>query len=327
MKAAWYERNGDAADVLTVGEMAMDDPGEGEIRVRLHASGVNPSDVKNRSGISRKLAFPRQIPDSDGAGLVEALGPGVTQFAVGDRVWVYNGAFGRPHGTSAQFITLPSHQVAALPEGLDFAQGACLGIPAVTAHRCVFADGAVDGQWVLVAGGSGVVGHYAVQLAKWGGANVIATVSSQEKAEVARAGGADHVLDYKRDPLGERVAEITAGKGVDRIVEVELSNLEQDLQMIRSDGTVAIFGMAPGNELRIPSFAIIAGKNPIIRGVLVYTMSDAAKAQAVSDLAKWCAAGNPQFSIAARFPLDEVVAAHEYVEAGTKIGHVVLDID
>ena len=147
------------------------------------------------------------LRDRDGAGVVEALGPGVKGFASGDNVWVYNGAFGRPHGTSAEFITLPGHQVALLPDGLDFAQGACLGIPGMTAHRCVFAGGPVDGQWVLVAGGSGVVGHYAVQLAKWGGAKVIATVSSPEKAEAARAGGADHVLDYKKDALAERVRQ------------------------------------------------------------------------------------------------------------------------
>ncbi len=327
MKAAWYERNGAAADVLTVGEMPADEPGQGEVRVRLYASGVNPSDVKNRAGITRKLVFPRQIPDSDGAGVVEAMGPGATGFSPGDKVWVYNGAFGRPHGTSAEFITLPSHQVAALPEGLDFAQGACLGIPGMTAHRCVFADGPVEGQWVLVAGGSGVVGHYAVQLAKWGGANVIATVSSPEKAEAAKAGGADHVLDYKKDPLAERVAEITGGKGVSRVVEVELTNLALDLGLIHNGGTVAIYGMAPGNELTIPAFGVLGAKNPIVRGVLVYTMPDAAKAQAVADLAKWCERGKPQFSIAGRFPLAETTAAHEYVEAGTKIGHVVLDIE
>lgn len=327
MIAAWYEQNGDAADVLCVGEMANDEPGEGEVCVRLHASGVNPSDVKTRAGLTRKLAFPRQIPDSDGAGVVEAVGAGVREFAAGDRVWVYNGAFGRPHGTSAQYITLPGQQVAALPEGLDFAQGACLGIPGMTAHRCVYADGPVSGQWVLVAGGSGVVGHYAVQLAKWGGAKVIATVSSPEKAEVAKAGGADHVLDYKRDSLPERVAEITGGEGVERIVEVELTNLTQDLELIRDGGKIAVYGMAPGNELTIPAFGVLSARNPIIRGVLVYTMSAEAKAQAVAGLAKWCAGGNPQFSIARRFPLAEVVAAHQYVEAGTKIGHVLLDIE
>lgn len=327
MKAVWYEQNGAAADVLTVGEMPADEPEAGELRIRLHASGLNPSDVKNRAGITRKLAFPRQIPDSDGAGVVDKVGPDVAGFAPGDRVWVYNGAFGRPHGTSAEFITLPSHQVAPLPDGLDFAQGACLGIPGMTAHRCVFAGGPVDGQWVLVTGGSGVVGHYAVQLAKWGGANVIATVSSAEKAQAARAGGADHVLDYKQDPLPERVAEITGGEGVHRIVEVELSNLEQDLGLIRNGGTISIYGMAPGNELEFPAFSILAVRNPIIRGVLVYTMPAEAKAQAVADLAKWCAHGKAQFSIARRFPLHEAAAAHEYVEAGTKIGHVVLDID
>ena len=325
MKAAWYEKNGAAADVLSVGEMAADEPGPGEVCVRLYASGVNPSDVKNRAGITRKLAFPRQIPDSDGAGAVDALGSGVTEFAVGDRVWVYNGAFARPHGTAAEFITLPAHQVATLLEGLDYAHGACLGIPAMTAHRCLFADGPIAGQWVLVSGGSGVVGHYAVQLAKWSGAQVIATVSSEEKAEHARAGGAEHVLDDRNDPLPERVAEITGGQGVHRVVEVELANVAQDLELIRAGGVIAIYGSAQ-REMTLPPFGPLIGKNPVLRPVLVYTMADSAKAQAVADIARWCSEGQPQFAIAGRFSLDEVVAAHQFVEAGQKIGHVVLDI-
>jgi NADPH2:quinone reductase len=305
MKAAWYEKNGPAAEVLEVGEMPADEPGAEEVRVRLHASGVNPSDVKNRAGTTRKLAFPRQIPDSDGAGTVDTVGAGVTGFAAGDRVWVYNGAFGRPHGTAAEFVTLPAAQVAALPAGLDFAQGACLGIPAMTAHRCLC--------------------HYAVQLAKWGGAKVIATVSSPEKAEHARAGGADHVLDYRNDPLAERVGEITGGTGVERIVEVELGNLEQDLALIRNDGVIAFYGAAR-REIMLPPFTGLIARNPVLRMVLVYTMPDAAKAQAVADIARWCGEAGPQFAIAGRFPLEEVAAAHQYVEAGRKIGHVVLDI-
>ena len=325
MKAAWYEKNGAAAEVLEVGEMAADEPGAGEVRVRLHASGVNPSDVKNRAGATRKLAFPRQIPDSDGAGTVDALGPGVTGFTAGDRVWVYNGAFGRPHGTAAEFIGLPAQQVAALPEALDFAQGACLGIPAMTAHRCLFADGSIAGQWVLVAGGSGVVGHYAVQLAKWGGARVIATVSSEEKADHARKGGAEHVLDYKNDPLPERVAEITGGEGVHRVVEVELGNVGQDLELIGPEGVIAIYGSAQ-REVTLPPLGPLIVKNPLLRPVLVYTMSAAAKAQAVADIARWCGEGQPQFAIAHRFGLDDVVAAQQVVEAGQKIGHVVLEL-
>lgn len=325
MKAAWYEKNGAAADVLSVGEMAAQEPGPGELRVRLHASGVNPSDVKSRAGITRKLAFSRQIPDSDGAGMVDALGSGVTEFAMGERVWVYNGAFGRPHGTAAEFITLPTHQVAALPEGLDFVQGACLGIPAMTAHRCLFADGSIAGQWVLVSGGSGVVGHYAVQLAKWAGARVVATAGSPEKQAHARKAGADHVLGYGDTELVGRVLEITGGQGVDRVIEVELANLGQDLALLRSQGTVAVYGTAHP-EVGFPPFPSLIVKNPVVRMVLVYTMPDEAKARAVADIARWCDTGAPQFAIARRFPLDDAVASHEYIEAGSKTGHVILDI-
>jgi NADPH2:quinone reductase len=178
MLAAWYERNGPAAEVLQVGNMEPAEPSPGEIRIRLHASGLNPSDVKSRAGTTRKIAHPRVVPNSDGAGVVEKVGPGVAGFAPGLRVWCFNGQWARAFGTSAQSITLPASQVARLPEGLDFAQGACLGIPVMTAHRCLFADGPISGQQVLVTGGAGVVGHYAIQLAKWAGAKVIATVEA-----------------------------------------------------------------------------------------------------------------------------------------------------
>jgi len=325
MKAAWYELNGAAAEVLRVGDLPVDDPGPGEVRVRLHASGVNPSDVKSRAGTTRKLAFPRQIPDSDGAGVVDAVGPGGVGVAVGDRVWVYNGAFGRPHGTAAEFITLPAAQVAPLPPGLDFSQGACLGIPCMTAHRCLFADGPIQGQWVLVSGGSGVVGHYTVQMAKWAGARVIATAGSEEKQAHARRGGADHVLSYRDPDLVERVMEITGGQGVDRVIEVELANLEQDLALLKTYGTLVAYGMVVP-DVKLPSILTLMVKNPVLRMVLVYTMPDEAKTEAVADIARWCGEGVPQFTIARTFSLEEVVASHEHVEEGSKTGQVILEI-
>jgi len=173
LRATWYVRNGPAAEVLEVGELRDPEPGPGEVRVRLHASGVNPSDVKARAG-NRKVLWERVIPDSDGAGVIDRVGAGVDSSRIGQRVWVYNGQWERPHGTSAQFITLPSPLAPRLPDGLSYEHGACLGIPVMTAHRCVFADGPVAGKSVLVTGGAGVVGHYAIQLARWGGARVIA---------------------------------------------------------------------------------------------------------------------------------------------------------
>ncbi|HEX6295337.1 MAG TPA: NADPH:quinone reductase [Burkholderiales bacterium] len=323
MLAAWYERNGPAAEVLQVGKMEPTEPGPGEIRIRLHASGLNPSDVKSRAGTTRKIAHPRVVPNSDGAGVVEKVGPGVARFAPGQRVWCFNGQWARAFGTSAQSITLPAAQVARLPEGLDFAQGACLGIPVMTAYRCLFADGPISGQQVLVTGGAGVVGHYAVQLAKWAGAKVIATVSSDAKAEHARKAGADHLVNYRTERVAERVKALG---GVDRVVDVDLgANLADSLAVLRPNGVLAGYASMGKPVLELPFYGHLA-LNVTLRVVLVYTMPDTAKAAAVADIERWAKAGRPQFAIARRFPLAEAVAAHEFVERGDKIGHVVLDI-
>ena len=202
MKAVWYERAGAAPTVLTVGEMPTPDAGPGEVRIRLQASGVNPADVGRRSGNYRAMEFPRVIPNSDGAGIVDQIGEGVTRFAVGDRVWLFNGQRnGRAFGTAAEYITLADYLVTPLPQDVSFAAGATLGIPCMTAWCALFADGPVAGQTVLVTGGAGAVGHYAVQLAKWGGARVIATVSSQVKDVEARLGGADMVVNYRTEDV------------------------------------------------------------------------------------------------------------------------------
>ena len=321
MRAAWYERNGPAAEVLTLGEMPDPEPGPGQVRVRLHASGVNPSDVKARAGTTRQIAFPRVIPCSDGAGVIDRVGSGVDHARVGQRVWVYNGQWERPFGTSAELICLPAGLAVPLPDGLSFEHGACLGIPVMTAHRCLFADGSVAGKTVLVTGGAGVVGHYAIQLAKWAGAQVLATVSSPAKAEHARAAGADHVLSYRTDDVVARVRALTGG--VDRIVEVDLGvNLPVSIQILRPFGTIAAYASVGKPTPELPYQAMMRN-NLTVRVVLVYTMPDAAKADAAADIARWVR-GKPQFAIAARFPLAEVVPAHLTVERGEKIGHVVL---
>lgn len=322
MRAAWYERNGPAAEVLTLGELPDPEPGPGEVRVRLHASGVNPSDVKSRAGVTRKIAFPRVIPCSDGAGVVDRVGPGVDPARAGSRVWVYNGQWERPFGTSAELICLPAAHAVALPDGLSFEQGACLGIPVMTAHRCLFADGPLSGKTVLVTGGAGVVGHYAIQLAKWAGVPVIATVSSPAKAEHARAAGADHVINYRTEDVAARVRALTGG--VDRIVEVDLGvNLPVSVQILKPFGAIAAYASVGKPMPELPYQAMMRN-NLTVRVVLVYTMSDEAKAQATADIARWVREWKPQFAIAARFPLERVVDAHLTVERGEKIGHVVL---
>ncbi len=324
MRAAWYEKNGPAAEVLKVGELPDPVAGAGEVRVRLHASGVNPSDVKARAG-SRPIRWPRLIPNSDGAGVIDQVGAGVDPRRVGERVWVFNGQWDRPLGTSAQYIALPAPLAVPLPAALSFEHGACLGIPVMTAHRCLFADGPVAGKTVLVTGGAGVVAHYAIQLAKWAGATVVTTVSSAAKAAHARAAGADVVIDYRSEDVVERI-RATVG-GVDRVVDVDFGrNLPVTSKVLRPDAVIASYASMGDLEPKFP-YRDLFQLNPTIRPVFVYTMPDAAKAQAHADIARWLAQANPIFAIAARFPLAEAVAAHLAVERGEKIGHVILNID
>jgi len=325
MLAAWYEQNGAARDVLRVGEQPDPRPGKGEVRVRLRASGLNPSDVKARGG-SRPVIPPRVIPNSDGAGTIDRVGAGVSRRRVGQRVWVYNGQWQRASGTSAQYIVLPAALAVPLPHKLSFQQGACLGIPVMTAHRSLFADGPIRKMNVLVTGGAGVVGHYAVQLARWAGAKVIATVSSTEKAMHARKAGAHAVIEYGREDIGARLNEITQGQGVDRVVDVEFgANLPGYVKALRPGAVVATYASMKVPAPTIPFYELMR-LNFTLRMVFVYTMPAAAKARALADIARWVSTGRPKFAVAARFPLHDIVAAHELLEAGNKIGHVVLDI-
>lgn len=326
MKAVWYERNGPAAEVLTFGEMEDPEPGRGEVRVQLHASGVNPSDVKSRAGLRGPVTWPRVVPHSDGAGIIDRVGRGVSEQRLGERVWVFNGQWQRPLGTAAQYVVLPAKQVVALPPPVGFAEGACLGIPVMTAHRCVLGDGSVRGKTVLVQGGAGVVGHYAIQLAKWSGAQVIATVSSPAKADHARAAGADHVVDYRQENVAQRVKDLSAG-GVDRIVEVDFGiNLASDLAVLKPNGTIAAYASMSLPEPTIPFYPMMFN-NVTLRLVLVYAMPDTAKRRAADDITLWATMGQPRFAIAGRFALAQAAMAHEMVEEGTKLGHVVLDIE
>ena len=321
MRAAWYEKNGPAPEVLMVGELPDPAPGPGEVRVRLHASAVNPSDVKARAG-SRKIVWDRIVPDSDGAGIIDRVGPGVEPSRIGQRVWVYNGQWERPYGTSAQYIAIPSELAVPLADSLSFEQGACLGIPVMTAHRCIFADGPVTGKTVLVTGGAGVVAHYAIQLAKWAGAKVVTTVSSDAKAVHARTAGADVVVNYRNENVVERIR--TEVGGVDRIVDVDFGkNLPVSAAVLKPHGAITCYASTSVREPVFP-YNDLLRLNISVRPVFVYTMPDAAKALAHADIARWVREAKPIFAIAERFSLAEVVQAHLAVERGEKIGHVLL---
>ena len=326
MYAAWYERNGSADEVLMVGEMEDPQVGAGEVRVKIYASGVNPSDVKRRAGATAKMTFPRIIPHSDGAGIIDAVGAGVPAERIGERVWLWNAQFGRPFGTAAEYIVLPSEQAVSLPDNVDFAAGACLGIPALTAHRGLFADGPIAGQVVLISGGSGAVGNAAVQLAKWGGATVITTVSSPAKAEVARAVGADYVLNYKDEDVQARIKDITERKGVDRIVEVEFgSNLALDLAVLKQSGVLATYGSDAEREPRIP-FSSLLTNDITVRFILVYLLTGQPRHQGIEDVNASLASGKLRPLVAQHYPLEQIKAAHKAVESGQVVGNVVVDV-
>lgn len=323
MKAVWYERNGSARDVLVFGDMPDPEPGPGEVLVRLRASGVNPSDWKTRSG-SRPMAFARVIPHSDGAGTIDKVGQGVDSARVGERVWIWNAQWKRAFGTAAEFVALPAQQAVKLPDRISFEAGACFGIPALTAHRAVTIDGAPEGQIVLVTGGAGAVGHYAIQFAKLlGAAQVIATISSQEKGDLARAAGADAIINYKTESVVERVQALTHGRGVDRVAEVDLSGNASLLpQILARNGLCAAYG----SNARQATFEfgpmIMSGA--AVRFFIVYELADSARRQAISDLNRWLEGDRVHHNIAAVLPLDRTIEAHEMVEQGRAIGNVIV---
>jgi len=325
MRAVWYEKHGRAREVLQVGEIDTPEPEEGEVLVHLSTSGVNPSDSKARLG-SRPVKWPRIVPHSDGAGVIEDVGPGVDTSRIGERVWVFNGQWERPLGTAAEYIALSADTAIYLPDSVNFAEGSCLGIPAMTAHRALFADGPVSGRTVLITGGAGAVGNYGIQFAKWGGASVIATVSSKKKAEVARGAGADHILNYRTENVSERIMEITGGQGVDHVVDVDFGeNLPVTKGVLKANGTISAYASSRVPEPVFPHYTLML-LNVNIRLVFIYTIPDEAKREACADIVRVCEEGFLRHSIGPKFSLDEVAAAHEMIESGKFIGNVVLDI-
>jgi NADPH2:quinone reductase len=326
VKAVWYERQGAAPDVLVYGDMPTPVAGSGEVRIRLEASGVNPSDVGRRGGSYRAMEYPRVIPQSDGAGIVDQVGDGVTRLKAGQRVWFFNGQRnGRAFGTAAEYIALAEHLVTPLPDDVTFAAGATLGIPCMTAWCSLFGDGPIAGQTVLVTGGAGAVGHYAVQLAKWGGARVIATVSSSLKAEQARLGGADLVVNYRTEDVAAKALAFTAQRGVDRVVDVDFGgNIATTLKLMAVNSTIAVYAT---NGNRTPTLPVreMMEKCIALRTLVLPTLPPPLHAAAQTDISKWLAAGKRIHNIAAQFPLSETSQAHLAVEKGDKLGTVIVD--
>lgn len=336
MKAVTYSSTGDS-DVLTLVEREEPTPGPGEVAVRIHVSGVNPTDWKARRGGRAPAAA--QVPNQDGAGVVAAVGAGVTDLAAGARVWVWDAAYQRADGTAQEVTVLPRRQVVALPDDVSFDVGASLGIPALTAHEALtasaegpaeLAPGALDGRTVLVAGGAGAVGHAAIQLAVWAGATVITTVSGPEKAALARAAGAHHVVDYR---AGDAEAEIkgVASDGVDIVVEVSpSSNARLDAAVAARGATVSSYADGAGvDEVTVPLGPSMT-KNIRWQFILTYTVSPEQKNAAVRAVAAAVADGampvGKEYGLPlARYGLEKTAAAHDAVENGF-VGKVLIDV-
>jgi NADPH2:quinone reductase len=335
MKAIRYRTPGDSS-VLKLVDRDTVEPGQDEVRVRVAVSGVNPTDWKARA--NGPVTSPK-VPNQDGAGTIDAVGAGVNDLSVGDRVWLWDVAYDTTEGTAQQFVTLPSNQVVPLPDGESFDTGASLGIPALTAHLALTANengpsrlksGALDGKTVLVTGGAGAVGHAAIQLAVWAGATVIATVSSESKAALARRAGAHHTINYKSENVPAAVKAI-APNGVDTIVDVNVAaNIVDDVAAIARNGTISAYTDDGGGGVTVPARPMMS-KNVRIQFLLTYTASAEAKDNAVAGVSEALAAGvlgvgEESGLPLIRFPLEETAAAHDEVQRGF-VGKVLIDVE
>ena len=324
MRAAFYVKQGPAREVLQVGEQPTPEPGPGEVRVHLRTSGANPSDWKSRSGRTAPMSAPLIIPHSDGAGDIDRVGAGVAD-RVGERVWIWNGQWRRSHGTAAEYIVLPSVQAVPLPTNIGYAEGACFGIPALTALQAVRLAELSPVSTVMIVGGAGSVGHYAIQFAKMRGARIITTVSGPEKAAHARRAGADEVINYRTENVSQRVKTLTDGRGADSLIELDLSTNGKDYpNILRPHATVVVYGMS-SNEATLPTLWLM--RNSItLRLFLVYDLSAADREASLTELGALLQSNRLIHTVGRRLPLGEIALAHELSERGEIVGNIVLDI-
>lgn len=325
MRAAWYSNNGEARDVLVVGDMPDPNAGAGEVRIRLVTSGVNPSDVKSRR--ARPLTHDRIVPHSDGAGVIDQVGAGVSASRLGERVWTWNAQWQRPMGTAAELVVLPSAQAVHLPDSTDFAAGACLGIPALTAVQALRLSGDVAGKTALVTGAASAVGHYVAQMLTQAGARVLGTVGSAEKARHAQNAGVREVIDYKTEPVAERVRALTDGKGVELIVDMDFSMTSTWLSdgVLAPHGTLVGYGSNVAAEMPV-NFRSLLWNSLTLKFFLVYDLLPADRQAALLQLDGLLRAKQLQHTLSKQFSLADIARAHEVVEAGREIGNVVLTL-
>ena len=328
MKAAWFEKFGSAEQVIQVGEQPKPVAALGQVLVKLATSGVNPSDVKKRAGASPSLLDDGLvIPHSDGAGVIESVGLGVPEDRVGQRVWVYQAQYGRRLGTAAEYVVLDSNRAVHLPDNTEFSVGACLGIPVMTAHRCVYSDGDISGQVVLVTGGAGRVGYYAIQWALIAGAEVIATASNDADRDTCLALGASAVVNHREPDWGKQVLIASQGKKVDRVIDVEFgANLPQILNCIATSGVVATYSSTQVKQPSLP-FIDMMFMDLTLRMILVYAMPESAKVHAIEAITEALQTGKLQHRIAHKVTLDQITEGHKLVEQGGFGGCVIVSTE
>ena len=328
MRAAWFEKFGAANEVLTLGEITKPEAAAGEVLIRMKTTGVNPSDVKKRAG-----AFPDLldsglvVPHSDGAGVIESVGEGVSSQRVGERVWVYQAQFGRRFGSAAQYLAIDATRAAILPETTPFEVGACLGIPVMTSHRCVFSDGPVKGLTLLITGGAGRVGYYAIQWAKQAGARVIATASNDTDINICESLGADFVANHRHENWADAVMSYTGGQKVDRVIDVEFgANLPEVLKLIGTGGAIATYSSTQVKEPRLP-FLQMMYLSLSLHLVIVYAMPEEAKQAAIIDINNKLSNNELQHRVTHVLDFEDIVRSHELIEQGGFGGCVVVRID
>tara|TARA_R110002167_G_scaffold181341_13_gene381619 strand:- start:2104 stop:3093 length:990 start_codon:yes stop_codon:yes gene_type:complete len=328
MKAVWFEKFGTPSESLITGEQPKPHAKAGEVLIKMKTTGINPSDVKKRMG-----AFPNLldtglvIPHSDGAGIVEAVGEGVSANRIGERVWVYQAQYARMLGTAAEYLAIDATRAATLPDNTSFEVGACLGIPAMTAHRVVMSDGELTGQTILITGGAGRVGYYAIQWAKIAGAKVIATASNSTDEATCREAGADLVVNHRADNWGGTVQQVNSGQKVDRVVDVEFGyNLPEVLKCIRIGGIIATYGNTQIKEPKLPFFQMMF-MDLTIKMTIVYAMPESAKKQAIEDIYQALSTNSLKHRVTKVLSFSQMVKSHELIEQASTRGCVVVNID
>ena len=323
VRVAFYESFGAAADVLQVAERALEKPARGEVQVQLHASGINPSDIKKRAGLRGDFTHDFVIPHSDGAGIISDVGEGISKDRIGQRVWLYEAQHNRTWGTAAQSINLPTERVAPLPDITSFSEGAAIGIPMMTAHRCLTSYGSIGGKTVLITGGQGRVGYYAVQLAKLFGADVVTTVSNDEGVRELLELGADIAVNYKDSNYPATIQEARP-EGIDLVVDVEFGgNFKAYLPLLNNNSVIASYASSQEANPELPFYDLMF-KNIFLHPILVYSMLEEAKTRAVKDINKVLDRGKIKHRIAKKFGLEEIAQAHQAVENSELRGSVVV---